>query len=146
VQQEITVAISAKLRERLSGDNKAQIAKGGTNSPEAYQLYLKGIYYWGKRTPEGLEKSKEYFNQAIEKDPSYANAYMRDWRTITFTLQLPTTNRFPRTRQLRKPRPQRKRLWRLIVHRQTPTRHWRPRSGACLSLQTPMSSFDGPLS
>ena len=53
VQQEITVAISAKLRERLSGDNKAQIAKGGTNSPEAYQFYLKGFYYWGKRTPEG---------------------------------------------------------------------------------------------
>ena len=75
VQKEITGAISAKLRERLSGEVKTQIAKGGTSDPEAYQLYLKGIYYWGKRTPETLEKSKDYFNQAIQKDPSYAAAY-----------------------------------------------------------------------
>jgi serine/threonine protein kinase/Tfp pilus assembly protein PilF len=75
VQQEITGAISTKLRERLSGETKTQIAKGGTNNPEAYQLYLKGIYHWGQRTPEALEKSKDYFNQAIQKDPSYAAAY-----------------------------------------------------------------------
>ena len=75
VQQEITGAISAKLRERLSGETKTQIAKGGTNNPEAYQLYLKGIYHWGQRTPESLEKSKDYFNQAIQKDPGYAAAY-----------------------------------------------------------------------
>ena len=75
VQQEITGAISTKLRERLSGETKAQIAKRETTNPEAYQLYLKGIYYWNKRTPETLEKSKDYFNQAIDKDPAYANAY-----------------------------------------------------------------------
>ena len=75
VQQEITGAISTKLRERLTGETKTQIAKGGTNNPEAYQLYLKGIYYWGQRTPEALEKSRDYFNQAIQKDPSYAAAY-----------------------------------------------------------------------
>jgi serine/threonine protein kinase len=75
VQKEITGAISTKLRERLSGEVKTQIAKGGTSDPEAYQLYLKGIYYWGKRTPETLEKSKDYFNQAIQKDPNYAAAY-----------------------------------------------------------------------
>jgi len=75
VQQEITGAISTKLRERLSGETKTQIVKGGTKNPEAYQLYLKGIYYWGQRTPEALEKSKGYFNQAIQKDPGYAAAY-----------------------------------------------------------------------
>ena len=75
VQQEITRSISTKLRERLSGEIKTQIAKGGTNNPEAYQLYLKGIYHWGQRTPQALEKSKDYFNQAIQKDPSYAAAY-----------------------------------------------------------------------
>ena len=75
VQQEITGAISTKLRERLSGETKTQIVKGGTNNPEAYQLYLKGIYYWGQRTPEALEKSKDYFNQAIQEDPGYAAAY-----------------------------------------------------------------------
>ncbi len=76
VQQDITGAISAKLRERLSAEPKKEIAKGGTNDPEAYQLYLKGRYYWGKRTSESLEKSKEYFNQAIQRDPNYAQAYV----------------------------------------------------------------------
>src|SRR5262249_43517495 len=47
-----------------------------TNDPEAYQLYLKGRFYWEKRTQDSLEKSKEFFNQAIEKDPNYALAYV----------------------------------------------------------------------
>jgi serine/threonine protein kinase/TolB-like protein/Tfp pilus assembly protein PilF len=76
VQQDITRAISARLRERLSGETKKQVAKGGTNDAGAYQLYLKGRYYWEKRTPEALEKSKDFFNQAIEKDPNYALAYI----------------------------------------------------------------------
>jgi serine/threonine protein kinase/Tfp pilus assembly protein PilF len=76
VQQEITSAISAKLREHLSGETQKAVAKGGTKDPEAYQLYLKGTYYWEKRTPESLGRSKDYFNQAIEKDPSYALAYV----------------------------------------------------------------------
>jgi Tfp pilus assembly protein PilF len=76
VQREITGAISAKLRDRLSGETKKQVAKGGTSNPEAYQLYLKGRYYWEKRTTESLEKAKDYFNQAIEKDPNYALAYV----------------------------------------------------------------------
>jgi serine/threonine protein kinase/Tfp pilus assembly protein PilF len=76
IQEDITRAISSKLRERLSGEAKKQIAKSGTSDAEAYQLYLKGRYYWEKRTPESLEKSKDYFNQAIEKDPNYALAYV----------------------------------------------------------------------
>ncbi len=76
VQQEITGAISARLRERLSGETRKQVAKGGTNDPEAYQLYLKGLYYWEKRTPETLDKARDYFNQAIDRDPGYALAYV----------------------------------------------------------------------
>ena len=76
VQQEITGAISSKLRERLSGEGTKQVAKGGTSDPEAYQLYLKGLYYWEKRTPETLDKARDYFNQAIQRDPGYALAYV----------------------------------------------------------------------
>jgi tetratricopeptide (TPR) repeat protein len=76
VQQDITSAISARLRERLSGETNKQAAKGGTNDPEAYQLYLKGRFYWEKRKQESLEKARDYFNQAIEKDPNYALAYL----------------------------------------------------------------------
>ncbi len=76
IQQDITGAISAKLRERLSGEREKPVAKGGTNDPEAYQLYLKGRYYWEQRTQESLQKAKNYFNQAIQKDPNYALAYV----------------------------------------------------------------------
>ncbi|HXY50886.1 MAG TPA: protein kinase [Terriglobales bacterium] len=76
VQDEITRAISSRLRERLSGQTTKQAAKGGTNDPEAYQLYLKGRYYWEKRTPESLDKARDNFNQAIGKDPNYALAYL----------------------------------------------------------------------
>ncbi len=75
VQHEISGAISARLREHLAGGSPPPSLKHGTTDPEAYQLYLKGIFYWEKRTQESLEKSKDYFNQAIEKDPNYAMAY-----------------------------------------------------------------------
>ena len=76
VQREISAEIAARLRERLTVEQKSQLAKGGTNDPEAYQLYLKGRYHWDKRTPGALEKSKGYFQQAIQQDPSYALAFV----------------------------------------------------------------------
>ncbi len=75
VQEEITREISEKLLPRLSGEEKKRLTKTYTESTEAYQLYLKGRYYWNKRTEEGLKKGAEYFQQAIEKDPGYALAY-----------------------------------------------------------------------
>jgi TolB-like protein/Tfp pilus assembly protein PilF len=76
VQQDITGAIATHLRERLAGGQTKAAAGGGTNDPEAYQLYLKGRYYWERRTPDSLEKAKDSFNQAIAKDPGYAMAYV----------------------------------------------------------------------
>jgi eukaryotic-like serine/threonine-protein kinase len=76
VQREIAREISARLRERLTGEQKAKLSNSGTSDPEAYQLYLKGRYYWDKRTPEALNKGRDFFQQAIEKDPNYALAYV----------------------------------------------------------------------
>ena len=76
VQSEITQAISSRLRERLSGDASKPATAGGTKDPEAYQLYLKGRFYLEKRTPESLEKARNYFQQATEKDPTYAQPYL----------------------------------------------------------------------
>ncbi|MDP9146028.1 MAG: protein kinase [Acidobacteriota bacterium] len=76
VQKDIAAEISTRLREKLTGEEKKLLSKDSTNDPEAYQLYLKGRYYWDKRTPEGLAKSKVYFQQAIEKDPNYTLAYV----------------------------------------------------------------------
>jgi TolB-like protein/Tfp pilus assembly protein PilF len=76
LQKDISREISDKLRLRLSGEQKERLTKRYTESTEAYQLYLKGRYHWNKWTPEGWQKSIEYFQQAIEKDPSYALAYV----------------------------------------------------------------------
>jgi TolB-like protein/Tfp pilus assembly protein PilF len=76
VQREISAEISTRLREKLTGEEKKRLSRDGTNDPEAYQLYLKGRYYWDKRTPESLAKAKDYFDQAIGKDSNYALAYV----------------------------------------------------------------------
>ena len=75
VQEEIAKEISEKLRLRLTGEEQKQLTAGTTANPDAYQLYLKGRYFWNKRTGDAINKSIEYFNQAIEKDPNYALAY-----------------------------------------------------------------------
>ncbi|MFN2579309.1 MAG: protein kinase, partial [Pyrinomonadaceae bacterium] len=75
VQEEIAKEISEKLRARLTNEEKSRVTKRYTDNPEAYQLYLKGRYYWSKRTRDGYEKATEQFEQAIQKDPNYALAY-----------------------------------------------------------------------
>ena len=75
VQEAISREVSEKVHVQLTGEEQKRLSKAATENPEAYRLYLKGRYYWKKRTDEGLKKAIEYFNQAIEKDPSYALAY-----------------------------------------------------------------------
>ncbi|MFN2511460.1 MAG: protein kinase [Pyrinomonadaceae bacterium] len=75
LQSEIARNVSTKLRSKLSGAEQQKVAKTYTANPEAYELYLKGLYQWNKRTAEALKTSIDYFSQAIEKDPSYAQAY-----------------------------------------------------------------------
>jgi tetratricopeptide (TPR) repeat protein len=75
LQQQIAGDIADKLRSKLSGAEKQQVTKQGTQNPEAYQLYVKGRYYWNKRTNADIKSAISYFNQAIEKDPAYALAY-----------------------------------------------------------------------
>src|SRR2546425_2930415 len=75
LQREMAKEITSNLRLKLSSADQGRVTKHYTDNPEAYQLYLKGRFYWNKRTEEGLRKSIEYFQQAIEKDPTYALAY-----------------------------------------------------------------------
>jgi len=75
LQQQIAGDIADKLRSKLTGAEKQQFTKQGTQNPEAYQLYVKGRYYWNKRTGADIKTAISYFNQAIERDPGYALAY-----------------------------------------------------------------------
>jgi len=75
LQEDLSTEISEKLRLRLTGEEKQRLTKRYTENAEAYQLYLKGRYFWNKGSQEGAKKAIEYFQQAVEKDPGYAPAY-----------------------------------------------------------------------
>ena len=75
LQQQIAGDIAEKLRSQLSSSEKQQVTNQGTKNAEAYELYLKGRYYWNRRTAVDVATAISYFNQAIAKDPGYALAY-----------------------------------------------------------------------
>jgi serine/threonine protein kinase/Tfp pilus assembly protein PilF len=75
VQEEIARQISEKLHMQSSSEDKRRLAKRHTQNAEAYQLYLKGRYFWNKRTPEGFQKAIPWFDEAARKDPNYALAH-----------------------------------------------------------------------
>jgi serine/threonine protein kinase/tetratricopeptide (TPR) repeat protein len=75
IQDDIAQEIVKALKIKLLGKKEAEIVKRYTENIEAYNLYLKGRYFWNMRTEEGLNKAIENFEQAIHKDPKYALAY-----------------------------------------------------------------------
>ena len=75
LQSELARAITSEIQIKVTPQEKSRLSSARTVNPEAYQLYLKGRYYAGRATKEGLEKGVQYFNQAIAADPSYALAY-----------------------------------------------------------------------
>jgi tetratricopeptide (TPR) repeat protein len=75
LQREITRDVSQKLQSRLSNADAINLSKNYAANSEAYQAYLRGRYFWNKRTPETLAKAIEYFDAAIAKDPGFALAY-----------------------------------------------------------------------
>jgi len=85
LQSEIARDVSSKLKSRLSGAEMATLEKKNTANPEAYQLYLKGQFYWNKRTGPSLKQAADFYQQAIEKDPNYALAYSGLAETYVFS-------------------------------------------------------------
>ncbi len=75
LQSEIARDITNNLRVKLADADEEKLSKKYTNNTEAYELYLKGRFYWNKRTLKDLETALDYFNQAIAKDPNYVLAY-----------------------------------------------------------------------
>jgi len=76
VESDIAKTIANTLQAKLSGSEQRAIAARPTENTEAYQLYLRGRFFWNKRTGESLKKAVDYFNQAIAADPKYALAYV----------------------------------------------------------------------
>jgi len=76
IQDEISLAIMDNLKVKLLGEKNKPITKLHSENREAYNLYLKGTYYWQKLSAEGYRKAAECFRQALQKDPDYAFAYI----------------------------------------------------------------------
>jgi serine/threonine protein kinase/tetratricopeptide (TPR) repeat protein len=99
VQDDISNEISEKLRLKLTRAEKKQLTKRHTENDEAYRLYLKGRHHWNQWTEEGFHKAIEYFQQAVEKDPTYALAYagLADSHVLLgWNSYLPPKEAFPR--------------------------------------------------
>jgi serine/threonine protein kinase/tetratricopeptide (TPR) repeat protein len=99
VQDEISNEISGKLRLQLTRAEKKRLTRHYTENAEAYRLYLKGRHYWNRWTEEGFYKAVGYFQQAVEKDYSYALAYTGladSYVLLGWNSYLPPKEAFPR--------------------------------------------------
>ena len=84
LERDITRAISEKLRLKLSGAQEQQLTKRATQNPEAYELYLNGVFLFRQPGIEGVKKSLDYFNQAIVLDPNFAPAWLEVGRVNSY--------------------------------------------------------------
>ena len=95
LQDDLAREISEKLQVRLSGEDKQRLAKHPTENADAYQLYLKGNYHFYKATYPDTLKARQYFQQAVEKDPEYAQAYTGLAGTYVYISGLSPEEAFP---------------------------------------------------
>ncbi|HSI89422.1 MAG TPA: tetratricopeptide repeat protein [Pyrinomonadaceae bacterium] len=101
IPQRIARELVKRLQPRLSGDLDRQLQARMPESSEAYQLDLKGRFFWNRRTEEGLHRGVGYFEQAIAEDPEYALAYVGladSFNVMGFYSFLPPDDSFPRAR------------------------------------------------
>lgn len=102
VQDSISERAAAELVPILTGEEKELLARRYTADTEAYELYLKGRFFWYKRTPQATAKAAEYFQRALERDPRYALAYagIADcYRTLPIMSDVPSQESFPKAKQ-----------------------------------------------
>jgi len=101
VQDAISERVAQGMMLKLTGEEKKRLTKRYTENSEAYQTYLKGRFFWSKRTVDGLQKGAEHFQRAIEIDPSYALAYagLADSYTLLGVyIALPPKDAFPKAK------------------------------------------------
>jgi serine/threonine protein kinase/Tfp pilus assembly protein PilF len=98
LEADIAQKISDHLRIKITGEQ--QRPKHDTDDPQAYDLYLKGRFFWNQRSPEAMKKGIEYFVQAIKKDPTYAKAYsgLADCYTLLSWYNVPPREFVPKAR------------------------------------------------
>ena len=76
IKQAIAQEVTAKLKLKLSGEEQRRLVKRDSTNAEAYQFYLRGRYFWNKRTSDGIKQAIEHFQQSVERDPNFALGYV----------------------------------------------------------------------
>jgi adenylate cyclase len=76
IKQAIVQEVTAKLKLKLSSEEQRRLVKRDSTNAEAYQFYLRGRYFWNKRTSDGIKQAIEHFQQSIERDPNFALGYV----------------------------------------------------------------------
>jgi len=100
IQSDVARQIAAALEATLTADERERIERAPTADQEAYDLYLRGRYFWSQRG-EGIRRGLQYFQQALERDPNYARAYagVADcYNLLGFYAYLPPSDAFPAAR------------------------------------------------
>lgn len=101
IQDEISNEISEALRLKLTRAEKKRLVKRQTDDADAYRLYLKGRHHWNRWTEDGFYKAIEYFQQAVDKDPTYALAYAGladSYVLLGWNSYLPPKDAFPKAK------------------------------------------------
>jgi TolB-like protein/DNA-binding winged helix-turn-helix (wHTH) protein/Tfp pilus assembly protein PilF len=101
LQGEVAQAIVDQIRVEVTPGEKARLSQARAASPEAHLEYVKGRFYWSKRTEEGLRKAGDCFQRAIENDPGYALAYAGladSWAAMAWYAYLPAREAFPKAK------------------------------------------------
>ena len=76
IKQAIVQEVTAKLKLKLSSEEQRRLVKRDSTNAEAYQFYLRGRYFWNKRTLDGIKQAIEHFQQSIARDPNFALGYV----------------------------------------------------------------------
>ena len=101
VQDAISERVASELVPRLTGEERQMLAKRYTDNAEAYELYVKGRFFWSKRTREGDEQALEFFKQALSRDPNYAPAHvgLADYyRALPISRDVPAGEAMPKAK------------------------------------------------
>jgi TolB-like protein/Tfp pilus assembly protein PilF len=102
LEDSLSERVAQSIRLKLTGEETRRFTKRSTERPDAYEAYVKGRYFWNKRTQAGMMKGLEYFRQAIALDPTFAEAYVGvadSYATFGLYAMLPPKEAFPAAKE-----------------------------------------------
>jgi DNA-binding winged helix-turn-helix (wHTH) protein/TolB-like protein/Flp pilus assembly protein TadD len=102
LEDALSERVAQSIRLKLTGEETRRFTKRATERPDAYEAYIKGRYFWNKRTDKGMKKGLEYFRQAIALDPAFTEAYVGvadSYATLGLYAVIPPKEAFPAAKE-----------------------------------------------